>query len=122
MFYDEDMKKKAKQVNFIEYLKKYHPDAVQWKLSGYVYKKEPWVAFFQGRDGEYRYYDNLKAKYAGAAYCGDGMKFLTDYLGGYTFLSATKLCLILKKNLQKKQIYLKGAEKHPFLCEKIYRS
>ena len=51
MFYDEDMKKKAKRVNFIEYLKKYHPDAVQWKLSGYVYKKEPWVAFFQGRDG-----------------------------------------------------------------------
>lgn len=93
MFYDEDMKKKAKRVNFIEYLKKYHPDAVQWKLSGYVYKKEPWVAFFQGRDGEYRYYDNLKAKYAGAAYCGDRMKFLTDYLGGYTFLSATKALL-----------------------------
>ena len=44
MFYDEAMKKKAKRVNFIEYLKKYHPDAVQWKLSGYVYKKQPWVA------------------------------------------------------------------------------
>ena len=77
MFYDEDMKKKAKRVNFIEYLKKYHPDCVQWKLSGYVYKKEPYVAFFQGRDGEYRYYDNIKAKRDGVAYCGDGMKFLT---------------------------------------------
>ena len=110
MFYDEDMKKKAKRVNFIEYLKKYHPDAVQWKLSGYVYKKEPWVAFFQGRDGEYRYYDNLKAKYAGAAYCGDGMKFLTDYLGGYTFLSATKALLDFEEELKKFQPSLEVEE------------
>lgn len=87
--YQNDMKEKAKKVNIVEFLKKNHPDTILERKDGsFAYSKNPSMTFFVGRDGYYHYCDNAAKKRGDYVYSGDNIKFLTDFVGEYTFLTA----------------------------------
>lgn len=87
--YKDERKEKAKEVNIIEFLQEHHPSEVYKRKDGtYAYRKNPSMTFFKGRDDYYHYCDNAAKKRGEHFYSGDNIKFLTDFVGGYTFLTA----------------------------------
>lgn len=87
--YQNEKKEKAKRVNIIEFLKEKYPDAILERKDGsFAYSKNPSMTFFVGRDGYYHYCDNAAKKRGDHIYSGDNIKFLTDFVGEYTFLTA----------------------------------
>ena len=82
--YQNEKKEKAKKVNIVEFLKKNHPDTILERKDGsFAFSKNPSMTFFVGRDC-----DNAAKKRGDYVYSGDNIKFLTDFVGEYTFLTA----------------------------------
>ena len=87
--YQNEMKEKAKKVNIIDFLRETYPELVFERKDGsFAYSKNPAMTFFAGRDGYYHYCDNAAKKRGDHFYSGDNIKFLMDYVGDYTFLTA----------------------------------
>ena len=88
-YYQNGKKEKAKKVNIIDFLRETYPELVFERKDGsFAYSKNPAMTFFAGRDGYYHYCDNAAKKKGAQYYSGDNIKFLMDYIGGYTFLTA----------------------------------
>lgn len=86
---DETIKNEARKANLIEYLQVYHPDKITQKDKGqYAYADNPVITFFKGKDDVWRYCDHQKRLQRKPDYCGDGIKFLQEFVGGYTFATA----------------------------------
>lgn len=87
--YQNEKKEKAKKVNIIDFLRETYPELVFERKDGsFAYSKNPAMTFFAGRDGYYHYCDNAAKKKGAQYYSGDNIKFLMDYIGGYTFVTA----------------------------------
>lgn len=91
---NEARKLKAKRADLSGFLTENHPDLINQRTSGqYEYTERTCITFFRGRDGEFRYCDQEKRKLQEDSYFGDSIKFLVDFVGGYTFTSAVQaLC------------------------------
>lgn len=88
-YVDETIKAEARKANLIDYLELYHSDTIVKKNKGeYAYAGNPSITFFKGKDGVWRYCDHQKRMQKRPDYCGDGISFLKDFVGGYTFASA----------------------------------
>lgn len=99
MWVDEKTKEKARQVNLIQFLQEVHPDLIFQRESGeYAFTKHKCITFFKGRDGVYRYCDHEKRNKGEWDYSGDGIAFLSNYVGGYNFTSAVSALLNFDKN------------------------
>ena len=103
--YQNEKKEKAKKVNIVEFLKKNHPDTILERKDGsFAYSKNPSMTFFVGRDGYYHYCDNAAKKRGDYVYSGDNIKFLTDFVGKYTFLIGRICGCFTESGLRKRTI------------------
>lgn len=98
MWVSDEMKEQARQVNLIRFLEETHPELIcQRNFGEYAYTKRKCLTFFKGRDGVYRYCDHGKREQGDWDYCGDGIAFLTKYVGGYDFQKAISALLDFDK-------------------------
>lgn len=98
MWVSDEMKERARQVNLIRFLQARHPELICQRDSGeYAYTKRKCITFFKGRDGIYRYCDHGKREQGDWDYSGDGIAFLTKYVGGYDFQKAVSALLDFDK-------------------------
>jgi len=105
MWITEKMKIKAKQTNLIKFLQKNHPELIYEKKPGsFVYEKRRCISFYKGRDGLYRYCDHQKRKNEEEDYFGDGIRFLVEYVGGYSFETAALALIEFGKEDYKKGV------------------
>lgn len=94
MWVDDEMKERARQVNLIQFLQARHSELIFQRESGeYAYTKRKCITFFKGRDGVYRFCDHGKREQGDWDYSGDGIAFLTKYVGGYDFRKAVSALL-----------------------------
>lgn len=98
MWVDDEMKERARQVNLIQFLQARHSELIFQRESGeYAYTKRKCITFFKGRDGVYRFCDHGKREQGDWDYSGDGIAFLTKYVGGYDFQKAVSALLDFDK-------------------------
>jgi hypothetical protein len=90
MWINKKMLDKAKRANLIKFLQENYPELIYEKEPGvFAYTKRNCIKFFKGDDGYYRFCDHALRKHNQINYFGDSITFLIDYVGGYTFETAT---------------------------------